>query len=499
LFLDSFFKASIENSFLEDIQRCKNIVYLSATPMQDKYLSEMNEFKDLDFYFLDWSCSPFISKLMINRKHVSSLGAEAGNIIKDYLSEDYPIIVTEDKRIVKSKEAVFYFNSVNEITKLVKKHNLSVDQVNILCADTDYNRDRLKKIKHEIGKIPLKGEPNKMFTFCTSTCYIGSDFYSDNASTYIFADPNLEYLALDISLDLPQIAGRQRNIDNPFKNIINLFYKTLREENELSEERFRALQDLRKQRTHSLIDVYYSSEAEAQEALWARFSNDEYKYVTDFVSVSKKGVVYNKLIEIANERAFQIQQKDYQDDINVTRTIENFVPNVEDISEYKDKFDKIVDKFLTTEFMSTGIFEHKLKYFCEFMDKYGENPYIRDQIRYKIPDLRYHNFYILFGTARCKTLLWKSINLSRAIEDMLNSDKLRVATYNSFEVGKRYTKKEIKSRIGEIYRVLKISSNPKASDINKWFETKTVLMVDPITKQKDSGFELLSRKDSISL
>jgi len=32
-----------------------------------------------------------------------------------------------------------------------------------------------------IGDIPQRGEPHKMFTFCTSTVYIGADFYSTNA------------------------------------------------------------------------------------------------------------------------------------------------------------------------------------------------------------------------------------------------------------------------------------------------------------------------------
>lgn len=49
-----------------------------------------------------------------------------------------------------------------------------------------------------------------MFTFCTRTVYLGADFYSLCARSFIFSDSNIDSLAVDISEDLPQILGRQR-------------------------------------------------------------------------------------------------------------------------------------------------------------------------------------------------------------------------------------------------------------------------------------------------
>lgn len=57
-----------------------------------------------------------------------------------------------------------------------------------------------------------------MFTFCTRTVYLGADFYSLCARSFIFSDSNIDSLAVDISEDLPQILGRQRLFDNPWKN-----------------------------------------------------------------------------------------------------------------------------------------------------------------------------------------------------------------------------------------------------------------------------------------
>ena len=99
-----------------------------------------------------------------------------------------------------------------------------------------------------------------MFTFCTKTAYIGSDFYSDCASSYVFADPNIKSLALDISLDLPQIVGRQRNRENPFKNNIVIFYRTVRKTEMESYDLFLEKQNQRKEETKKLLDFYFGKE-----------------------------------------------------------------------------------------------------------------------------------------------------------------------------------------------------------------------------------------------
>ena len=66
-----------------------------------------------------------------------------------------------------------------------------------------------------------------MFTLCTRTVYLGADFYSTNAKSYIFSDANIDSLSVDITIDLPQILGRQRLETNPWKNRADLYYKTI--------------------------------------------------------------------------------------------------------------------------------------------------------------------------------------------------------------------------------------------------------------------------------
>ena len=205
--------------------------------MIDKYLDMLEEFKDLPYYELDWeTLDPGrINKPKLTVNGLVSVYTEVGPIIKSYLEEnfDHRFVQLENGEVkrVELKEAVFYVNSVNNITSIIKRAKLSPDQVNILVANTQDNAKKIKKrlgAKYKIGTVPLRNEERKMFTFCTRTVYLGADFYSDNAKSYVVSDANIDTLAVDITLDLPQILGRQRLKENPWRNEATLFFKPIK-------------------------------------------------------------------------------------------------------------------------------------------------------------------------------------------------------------------------------------------------------------------------------
>ena len=142
--------------------------------------------------------------------------------------------ITKDGKEHISKEAVIFLNSVKDIVKLIDMLKLNADECNIICAGD--NVDKVKKLGDgfTIGRIPSNKALNKKFTFCTSTVFCGVDFYSDNAATFIISDGYKENTTLDISLELPQIIGRQRNLDNVFRELPFLIYS---ENSPLSEDK----------------------------------------------------------------------------------------------------------------------------------------------------------------------------------------------------------------------------------------------------------------------
>ena len=498
IFLDSFFKADIENNFVQDLQDCKNVIYLSATPMLDKYLEQVPEFTNLDYYKIDWSESGYVETIKLQHKRVRNLATEAERIIQQYLIGEYPILVLDNGDVVQSKEAVLYFNSVAEILKIIKKCNLTPDQCNILCANDDTNIQKIRKSLKKgwnIGSIPLKGEQNKMFTFCTKTVYVGADFYSDNASTYIFADPNLRNLALDISLDLPQIVGRQRDRNNYFKNYITIFYKTLSEGKINTRKDFDEIQQERRNDTATALGIYAKCTAVEQDKYLRQIRKliELNKYSEDFVGISRKtGLpVYNKFIELANERAWEVSQKEYQDQITVTKAFEalaNTIPN-----ELRTKDDIIIDEFLEGKFYSTGNFSKKMRAYCEFVDKYKEDTYIMGVVNAKITDPKFRSYYNLLGTEGCRANSFQESIIKSILMDNVNKDVLSIEIYNTFKPGTRMLKKDIKQMLGDIYNKINISTSPKAIDLGKWFEINNTKITNKEGK-RESAFEILAIK-----
>ena len=491
IFLDSFFKSEVELNFVESLQSCPNVIYLSATPMLDKYLDRLDHFKDLKYFKLDWSNTGYVETVKIQRKRVASLGSECGKIIKKYLNNEFPTTVNSNNIPVESREAVFYFNSVSDIIRVVKKHSLTPDNTLIICSRTRENEEKLKKIKFQIGRVPLKGEKYPMFIFCTSTSYIGIDFYSTCASTYVFADPNIESLALDISLDLPQIIGRQRDKSNPFKNDIVLFYKTKRNgENELSEKEFKELQEKRKAETKTLLDLYNSASSIQKSAYVQKLKDsiEVSQYSRDFVSISKNTnlPVYNYLIEISNERAWDVSRKDYQDQISVTKSLEEtgYI-----VSEFESEEDRIVSDFLDNHFYKTGRFEDKMKMYCDFCDIYRDNQDIMSSLDHKIKDSKFKGYYTFYGTSGCSSRYFEEKKLISGFRDYMKGDKLETLVYTNFKTGGRYAMKEIKQKLSEIYSLLGISRTPKATDLGKYFKLTKTKVTLPDKTVKD-GFKL---------
>lgn len=339
---DSRFKSNTELGFLLHLQQSPTAYFVSATPMMEKYLEMLDEFKDLPYFDLDWEAadSSRIIRPSLKVLTMKSVGTKAEEVIQSYLSGDFEeITVMRNGQPVKviSDEAVFYVNSVNHIISMIKKNNLTPEQCNILCSRTDDNAKRIKRKlgkKFVIGKVPKKTEKPKMFTFCTRTVYLGADFYSLCARSFIFSDSNSDCLAVDIAEDLPQILGRQRLQDNPWKNTANFYYRITADYREMKESDFQAILDRKTKDTESLLRAYgevsldedkYTLAKNYQILAKSQNYKDNYVAVNKVINSQTGNVILkpvtNKLVLVNEIRAFQIQQVDYRDRFSVFSSI----------------------------------------------------------------------------------------------------------------------------------------------------------------------------------
>ena len=492
IFTDSRFKSDTEMEFIRCLESVnKNLCFVSATPMIDEYLDMLDEFKDLPYYELDWSAEdPLrVSSPELKVRTLKSVTSAAMEIIDSYKSGKFEEAVLEDGRVVQSKEAVIYVNSVNNLVSIIKKAKLLPEEVNILCAKTPENIKKIKKsLKMEIGTVPLKGEHHKMFTFCTRTVYLGADFYSTNAQSFILSDANITTLAVDITLDLPQILGRQRLNENPWKNRATLLFKTITSKNEKSKDMFEGELQRKIQTTKSLLRSYENAENRDKHNLAEKYERDaksvNYKY--DYVAVNKHSgkdllPVFNNLVMVSERRAYDIQQIDYKDRFSVFNQVSKLIDN---------RVREVVINFLKV-FNSLPDFRGKMKYLCEADLTEEQRSFILTQI-----PISYKNYYIKLGSTRLKSLGYNITYIKREYDDLLLEGTIDISEriYSIFTVGEKYTKAEIKEILKQVYNDLGINRTPKATDLLDYFDAKPGLVTNKATKKRDNCYEIIKKK-----
>ena len=498
IFTDSKFKSDTELQFVKSVQGIQKVCYVSATPMMIKYLEMLEEFKNLPYYELDWEALDpgRVSRPTLYVKNLVSVYTEVKPIIKSYLEGkfEYRYVKKEDGSVEKivSKEAVFYVNSVNNITSIIKRAGLTPDQVNILVANTPDNVNKIHKRlgkKYDIGTVPLRDEPRKMFTFCTRTVYLGADFYSNNARSFVVSDANIDTLAVDISLDLPQILGRQRLIENPWRNEATLFFKSIKGANKKPEEVFNKKIEEKEKKTKGLLGVFDKSDQGEQKYLSEVYLDyaKSLHYKKDYVAVNKTFVggivklvpVFNNLVKVAEMRAYEMQQTDYANRFTVFSVIKKIgtadVDN-EVVKEVLRKIDSIEDR------------REKFKYLCEQADL-PEFNIILNNVSCK----RFKEYVDVLGIDRCKAMSYKFGDMNKELNvKSFDKDKIRELVHDKFEVGNSYTKSGIKSILSDLYKSIDYRANAKASDLKEYFELKDCLLLDG--DKKIHGFKILGKK-----
>ena len=499
LLVDSTFKSDTELDFMNQLNGIDKVCFVSATPMIDKYLKSIPFLSSIPYFELDWESEDVnrIKKPILIVGKIESVVSRAKEIINDYLSGKFERTYDLDENgnliTIISNEAVFYVNSVRNILDIISKSGLTSDQVNILCSNTPENKKKIEQRLGKgwsIGKVPLEGEKNKMFTFCTRTVYLGADMYSNCARTFILSDANINTLMVDISLDLPQIMGRQRCLSNPWKTQAEFYYKTLKEGNVITKEDFDEFRKKKMKETNNLLLAYKdTSTNDAKFSLAKTYEKlaKTFNYIDNYVAVNKHSgntliPCINHLVLVSEERAFDIQQIDYKDRFSIFNTIASQ-------GLLDDGARNNIRDFID-EFESKPGFYYRMKFLCEARLTKAEILSILDQI-----PLTYKDFYRTLGPERCKANGYNKTKLKREFDNMFLVDfvKLKSEILSEFKVGERYLRSDIKEKLGVIYSSLSYTKTPKANDLEDYFDVKSCTIIKD--GKKSNGFEILKEKN----
>ena len=473
----------------------------------DEYLEMLPEFKDLPYYQLEWGKEEpsRITKPQLDVIPCQRILDVAERFIKSYKEGNFEKSYTTNRdgklQEVESRELVIYVNSVKNICDIIRRNGLTYENTNVLCSNTSDNRRKIRKafgfIKKSdpsgIGKVPKRDEPHKMFTLCTRTVYLGADFYSTCARSLILSDANIECLAVDITLDLPQILGRQRLRENPWKNRAILYFKPLSKNKELTIEDFQNVLNLKRRKTEDLLLSYNSSPTtESKHTLAetyqyvAKSKNYKDNYVAVNVHAGKDLIpVINSLVLVSEIRAFQIQQIDYKDRFMVLSTLDKEL-------NYTKGNEKII-KFIQ-EFDSISQFSDKMRFLC-INDLTEEE--LLEVLELILID--YKNYVLTLGKEKIialgcrKSLLEKEF--SRQFNNQSCLSKVREIMLSTFQIGCKYLKSDIKLMLGDIYSSIGYDQTPKALDLEKYFKLGKCQITNKKTGKRDHAFEILSIRE----
>lgn len=406
LFTDAAFRGDTEAEFMENIRTLPSVIFLSATPYIETYLDMLDEFQNLPYVELKWPESSIHPTSVIPEPYYNGSPPKTiERIINKFRTNGYfEVVMDSNGKPVLATEAVFFVNDVKFIVNTIRKNGLKAGEVNILCSERPENRKTLKQYGLAIGHAPKEEEKHPTYTFCTKASFEGTDFYSPCAYTYIFGDINREHLAIDISLDLPQIMGRQRLSSNAFRYSATMFYKTKPDFSDNQKQQY--MDNIRRKDEDTKAWLNDCSgmphDQLLRNAKVLSSAQKEDRYTKNYVSViddkttNQPKVVYNRFVMLNELRSWDVQMNQYQGITYVMGNISSaFAGNSTAIHES-------VMQFLSG---FCGPFEQRMKMYSEF---YDQNPECREELLASVSiPISMKTYHQTLGTDKLRSLSWK--------------------------------------------------------------------------------------------
>ena len=328
------FRDDAIDGVLDNFRKFKSFCFLSATPIKMEFKPEV--LKDVPEYTADWKEEQKVTIAPIQTKCPYQLAA---NFINHYQTNGYLDI--KGKR---TYEAFFFLNSVKDIARIITICGLTNDDCRVICSTDSKNKDKLGDIE-----ISNSLSPSKKFTFMTSKSFEGSDFFSETGLSFVISNVHVKHTLASIDLDLPQIAGRIRNKDNPFKNTVVHIFSTKNDESFISYEDYKKGEKRELELARERVDALNKLSPEAREqqakekSLYIRYVDG--KFEVDDRKINYKMYEYKLLHQIYNSKE-GIEQA--YDETNISYKKISWAPmNKKAIEKYQKKPDflKMVERY----------------------------------------------------------------------------------------------------------------------------------------------------------
>jgi len=469
---------------LESIPAFENVVAMTATPIESKYL--FKEFKDFDVLEIVYPENN--NKIILKEIH-GNLTKEIVEVVKDHLEGR------------KFGNAHIFVNSVRFISAVIKGAGLNNENSRaIVSTYAQSNIDKLSgivttgegtpdsPIDYKIGSINSKA---MKINFYSSTAYEGCDVYDSNAVQYMVSDGKNRNTAFDISTTYSQVMGRIR--DCPTRKIYHYFTKT--RYNSITPEAFEQRLSAEIETANNLISVFEKSSGKEREAV----SNIIKKAANETYLAFEHGrpVLDINLVNLENV-SYKCVHGDYLCKANISAKIMQQGIKVTDESEYDTLVDEIAEhkeKKIT--------FEERIKEYARIVETPEEDQTDKNNrlaIMEDVDHLLKPAYYNL-GMERIEALKYVHYRVKMAVVAMGNhNDSTKIIRMFAYSSGDIITFSERKKRSEEITAELKLTKAVRLQDfynikeISVWNKSKG----KPETKIRIEGVRIICQDEKIA-
>ena len=441
------FREKAINRVFSTYRMYKSFCFMSATPIMPDFKPSLLD--DVKEVMAEWDN---VEKITVNLQYSNKPFLTAANIINRYKADGF-IEVNGNK----SYEAFFFINSVNEICKILKHCNLTNDNARIICADTEDNRKKLGDFN-----ISTSNSANKQFTFITCKSFEGVDYFSDSAISFVVSSASAEHTKLAIDTDIPQIVGRIRSKNNPFRNkIVHIYNRTNKDIDLITTfEEMTDITNRTEEAAKQQIEKYNKATTRAEKIAIKRLINN------DLILETEDGIYYNDAILKLDLYNFKVNQIIYKSGISVRTEYQERGVQTTAITYNKE------DGEIKTENETKAItFKEAYLKALSCQDLVQRDQYLKvDLVKEAIENLTPEEVRAARYTKKAvKELLISKNEKLNQFTKAIKMIKKEMPYNESVPVAK------VKEMLANVYEILGIEKKAKATDITAFFYAKEMV------------------------
>ena len=311
-----------------------------------------------------------------------------------------------------------------------------------------------------------------MFNFITSKSFEGADYESETGLCFVVSTQSNPHTQASIDTDIPQIAGRIRTKDNPFRNfMVHIFNTTYKKLNlDMTYEQMEAKTHTALEKAQKTVEFFNSAkDKDVKDNLRDNLMQNLNKWYMSYDNI-KDEFILNDILPKLELYNYLVNQKIYKDGISVSRGYyDNGIETT--VVEYLK-----VDDSISTKKIS---FKEAFLQYVKFLSEDPPSPAIL-LLEEQQPLIRsaYHNL----GVDRVRNLRFIKKSVEAALncldDDKTKEQKLAMLMVKLIPTATTITVANVLDKMSQAYNEIGISRKPKTKDLYQWFDCS-----DPYSKR----------------